>query len=581
MTSLRSGTSLALVLAMSHAAIASPAQCGPGGDGLRESAPVPTIPGVVPLAGTEPPPSGALRGTGPAARPSADLAALAGWLGEAKVVGLGESVHGSHTLHRLTHRVFAHLAAQSRFDVLALEIDQAHAALLDAWVQGEHDDLAAVLAERWWGSKIFYDQALVELLGWMRAYNRGAGAGRRLHVAGYDVKQPALSARAVVEALARVDPKAAGEAATLYARALAPGAFGTFPNVWGFTGTLRIALPARDGPVRVVVELEARAEGVTYGSVGVAHAPRGSSGVAASWVQPGDLDAAWRTVRRDLEVPAGDDPLELVIWHRGNGTFEVTAPRVIVDDRPVAVDLATVEPRPLMMPRLQVMDHRAEVVAAARSDRPVLRVRADPALDASRAAAAAAEGLVREVAARAGDRLPPGRRVRILQAARLVTQAVEWRTLVEPNRDVFLAENLTWLGHTAYPESRILALGHVSHTERRAGRMGSFLAAGLGDRYRTVSMVATSGRALYFGEVSGLTADAELEVVVVEPSQRNPLEAALARLDEGSFLLPLAELASAPGARQWLESVHPRPAEAPDVVIRVATVEPLRAPEPR
>jgi erythromycin esterase-like protein len=88
---------------------------------------------VVPLLATEP----------DFAR-DADLRVLADWLEEATMVGVGERVHGTHELHRLSHRLFAHLA-----DVFALEVDQAHAALLNEYVCGSRDDLEAILAKRW------------------------------------------------------------------------------------------------------------------------------------------------------------------------------------------------------------------------------------------------------------------------------------------------------------------------------------------------------------------------------------------------------------------------------------------------
>ena len=78
----------------------------------QRSVPVEVASAAVPLSSTEP---------GSADAPSPDLQALAGWVGASRVVGLGEGAHGTHTLHRLTHRIFAHLAGAAGFDVLALE----------------------------------------------------------------------------------------------------------------------------------------------------------------------------------------------------------------------------------------------------------------------------------------------------------------------------------------------------------------------------------------------------------------------------------------------------------------------------
>lgn len=117
--------------------------------------------------------------------PSSDLDVLLAWLDDAPLVGLGENPHGVHEYHRLAHRLFAHSHARGAphepFGLWALEIDQAHAARLDDYVQGRRDDLEALLTERWYGSKIFYDAALDDLLRWMREHNRTAE--RPVHVA--------------------------------------------------------------------------------------------------------------------------------------------------------------------------------------------------------------------------------------------------------------------------------------------------------------------------------------------------------------------------------------------------------------
>ena len=517
----------------------------------------------------------ALLGVEPAATaaPAVDLDALVRWLGEARVVGLGEGEHGTHTLHRLTHRIFAHLVDHAGFDVLALEIDGAHAALLDAWVQGERDDLGAILAERWWGSEIFYDEATIELLRWMRERNRRGDA--RLRVAGFDLKQPALAARAVVDALRPVDEKAASALEASFRRALAPGAFGLFPNVWGFSGTLRVPLAGRAGPVTVAVELEARAEGLSYGTAGVLVAAGDEQ--EGKWFAPGELGADWRPVRVELEVAPEAGEVEVVLQHRGNGTVWLTAPRVRVGEgAAAALDLRGIARRPLLMPLLQADDYRHEVSSIEPATAPVLRIEAARVLDESRAAAAAAEAEVRAAVARAGDRLAPGRGAWLLQAARLVRQAVEWRTLAQNDRDVFLADNLRWIAVDAFPRSRILALAHRSHTERRAGRMGAYLTGPLGASYRTVTMLAGTGEQRYFGDLATLSPGDPLVALPVERPAAGTFEAAVGGLGDGDFLLPLAEVAGSAAGRAWLEAVHPRPAEAPEVVIRVTRVEPIR-----
>lgn len=311
-----------------------------------------------------------------------DLAALAGWLGEARVVGLGESLHGVHDFHRLGHRIFAHLVQTRGFDVFALEIDQAHAARLNEFVGGRRDDLDALLAERWWTAEIFYDQAVRDLLLWMREYN--GRAERPVHFAGFDLKQPALAMRAVGEGLRRLDPAAAAKAESLYAPVRALPGFGVFPNVYGFTGSLRVTLPPRTETQTLRVALRVRGQGVSHGSVGltVEGADPASSPLRKSrWLAAHEVGGLWAPLEVELPVPGGVGEVRLLLHHRGNGTVWFDGFFLELGGRKLELPdgLGAIEPQPLQMPAVQVMDYRTgfdEQVAGTAG--PSLRVDCDP-----------------------------------------------------------------------------------------------------------------------------------------------------------------------------------------------------------
>lgn len=527
------------------------------------------LPAVVPLEATEPGET--------AAEPAGDLLHLARWIGEAGVVGLGEAWHGTHTFHRLADRIFRHLVEHEGFTVFALEIDQAHAAILDGYAQGERDDLDSVLSGAWWAQRIFYDEALVELLRWMRRHNE-ATPGRRLHLAGFDLKQPHLAAERLAAAAEPVDPEISAGLRSLLSRALAPGAFGIFPNAWGFTGTVHLPLPEEvETDLPAQVGLAIRGDGVGYGYVGFSVRAGAGRPARVRWVPVEELGPTGTVHALELEVPASADALEISAFHRGNGTVWFARPEVRLGERRLdpAGFWERVEPRPLMMPALQAMDYRAEVVEAPSGGGRELRVAADPLLDSSLEAARTAGGRVEELLDRAGpEDLSAADVAWMRQLARLVVQAVEWRTLAEPNRDVFLAENLLWLHRTAFPGERILALGHTSHTERVQAKMGGFLSEALGAAYRTVSLTADSGTYRYLGDVSQLTPEASLERFEIDPARLIDLEAAVGRLHPGSFLVRLPGGALAPGTVEPLPSDPSRP----DVMVFVRGVEPLRLP---
>lgn len=535
---------------------------------------------VVPLLRTSPVPEA----------PSGDLDALLSWLGDAPLVGLGEDPHGVDDHHRLAHRIFAHSqegGAGGAFGVFAMEVDQTHAARLDDFVQGRRDDLDGLLAERWYGSKMFYDDALRDLLLWMRAHNRSAP--RPVHVAGYDVKQPDLALGAVADTLRRVDRQAAATAEALGETILSLGGYGLFPNVRGYTAALRLPLPGsvnQQRPRTFRAEVWVRSEGSSFGSVGMlASRVAGASGPARRSVELplSQVGAGWMPLRLLLPLPADADAAEVWLYHRGNGSVWFDDLHLDLDGAPLGPEdpLAALEPWPLMMPKLQVMDYgAARDPDVAHGDGPPsagsLRVTCDPRVDGALAAVRRLADVVESTLQAAEDGPSPTEALWTRRMVRLVEQAVHWRTLVEPNRDVFLAENLAWLQRHAFPEARVLALGHQSHTERIPRRMGSLLAERYGDRYRTVTLHAESGTYAYFAsDVSSLDLDAPLVLHAVEEAGRRELVPYLAALGEGDLLVNLRDLAAERPAA--LPADLPL-AQGPEVAILLRRVAPARVP---
>jgi len=281
---------------------------------------------------------------------AADLQTLRAWLGDARVVGLGESEHGVDDFHRLAHRLFADLAEQAGFEVFALEIDPAHARLLDQWARGGEGDLDELIARHAWPNKVFYRHGLRQLLLWLREHNRKAS--RPLRFAGFDCKDPRLAMASVVELLARIDPAAAQRAAATYARHRDLPGLGVIPNLSGFSTTLDIALPTgRQHSETLRIGLEARAEGFTRGSGGLWASSN------ASWTLD-QLTGDWHRWWLEIEVPESVDGQQVTFYHRGNGTVWLRDPRVQLGDRtldPPALD--QLRPWPLALPHLQIMDH--------------------------------------------------------------------------------------------------------------------------------------------------------------------------------------------------------------------------------
>jgi erythromycin esterase len=116
----------------------------------------------------------------------ADLAPLAPVVAPARVVGLGESTHGSHEVFQLKHRLLEYLVTQQGFTTLALEVDYGYAEILNEYIQtGAGDSLTVHQAVGFdiWDTTEFWD-----MVEWMRAYNQQHAA--KIRYVGIDMQNP-------------------------------------------------------------------------------------------------------------------------------------------------------------------------------------------------------------------------------------------------------------------------------------------------------------------------------------------------------------------------------------------------------
>jgi erythromycin esterase len=116
--------------------------------------------------------------------PLDDLEPLGELIGDARVVGIGESAHYVREFYLLRHRLLRFLAERCGFTVYAPEAPFSQAQAIDAWIQGGpgtvEEVAAAGVAIDLGRCREFHDQ-----LAWMRAHNRTAA--RRLRLVGTDV----------------------------------------------------------------------------------------------------------------------------------------------------------------------------------------------------------------------------------------------------------------------------------------------------------------------------------------------------------------------------------------------------------
>jgi erythromycin esterase len=142
-----------------------------------------------------------------------DLAALDAILGDASLVGLGESVHTSGGYYGAKARLFRFLVEKKGFRVFSIESPRGHVDKLARFVDGCRSTPVGTPREALRGSVfgVFADDHLESLTKWMCDWNK-AHASDPVSVFGFDVQQPEVDGPAL---LAFLDELAGPQAAAL------------------------------------------------------------------------------------------------------------------------------------------------------------------------------------------------------------------------------------------------------------------------------------------------------------------------------------------------------------------------------
>ncbi len=129
---------------------------------------------VVRFSGTDPGPS------------DTDLAPFGDMIGNASVVGMGESTHGTREFFRLKHRVFEYLVRNKGFTHFGIEGAWGESSEIDAYVQGGPGDASQLLQRL--GFWTWNTEEVRDLIVWMREWNRTAPSNQRVRFQGFDMQ---------------------------------------------------------------------------------------------------------------------------------------------------------------------------------------------------------------------------------------------------------------------------------------------------------------------------------------------------------------------------------------------------------
>lgn len=121
-----------------------------------------------------------------AASRTAPVSALAGMVGDARVVALGEASHGVEEALAFRNDLFRTLVDSKSFAAIALETGYVESLRISDYIAGGPGD-AAEVARTSFTSGFGNFQANVELIAWMRDYNRTASPAGKLRLFGIDL----------------------------------------------------------------------------------------------------------------------------------------------------------------------------------------------------------------------------------------------------------------------------------------------------------------------------------------------------------------------------------------------------------
>ncbi len=127
-----------------------------------------------------------------------DLGRFADIVGDARIVALGESTHGTREFFLVKHRLLEYLVREAGFTVFAIEANQLAVERINLYVQGGAGTARDVMRVMF---RVWNTEAMLALVEWMREHN-AAHPERMLRFAGYDMqdhKTPADTLRAFLE----------------------------------------------------------------------------------------------------------------------------------------------------------------------------------------------------------------------------------------------------------------------------------------------------------------------------------------------------------------------------------------------
>jgi erythromycin esterase-like protein len=188
-----------------------------------------------------------------------DYDPLLEFIGDSRLVLLGEASHGTHEFYRERGRITKRLILEKGFTGIAVEADWPDAYRVNCYVQGENKDADAVEALsgfRRFPAWMWRNADVLDFVGWLRSHNDSLNPAQRVGFYGLDLYSLHASIEAVISYLDKVDPKAARCARYRYG---CFEHFGEDPQTYGYCAGFGLTHTCESEVIAQLVDLQRHA----------------------------------------------------------------------------------------------------------------------------------------------------------------------------------------------------------------------------------------------------------------------------------------------------------------------------------
>lgn len=180
-------------------------------------------------------------------------------IGDASVVLLGESSHGTHEFYRLRAEITKRLIREKDFNAVVIEADWPDAYRVNRFVRGESPDMDAVDALAGFArfpSWMWRNADMLDFIGWLKDHNENVySADHQVGFYGMDLYSLHKSINEVIAYLDRIDPVEAAKARSLYG---CIDRFGRDPQNYGLLASSGMNETCREEVIQQLAALRAK-----------------------------------------------------------------------------------------------------------------------------------------------------------------------------------------------------------------------------------------------------------------------------------------------------------------------------------